>query len=189
MGGVSDLFKGEVLTLLMIGLALSMDAFSLGLGLGAQGLRWRDVARLTVAIAALHVLFPLLSIWVGEWLRTVFGTVTQEVAALIMMLLGSRMAIAAVTAGDLQRQVPIQAGWWQILVFASGVSVDALSIGLSLGTSDVPAFLASGLFGLQSGLFALIGLSLGKKVNQTLGTYGQIMGGAVLVILGLRFFW
>lgn len=189
MGQVSFLVSSELMTLMMIGIALSMDAFSLGLGLGAQGLRWRDVLRLTIVISMLHIVFPLLSIWVGEWLHALYGGVVQQIAAVIMMILGSRMALSAIAMREDERKAPLQAGWWQLLLFACSVSMDALSIGFSLGTINVPPLLASGLFGVLSGLLALFGLYLGKKVNQTLGIYGQIAGGAVLVVLGLQFFW
>jgi len=186
---VSLYIGGELWTIAMIGFALSADAFSLGLGLGAQGLRWRDVAQLTIAISLLHVLFPLLSIWVGEMLHELFGNVVQQIAALIMMILGSKMTIEAIARTENGRQAPIRAGTWRLWLFACTVSLDALSVGFSLGTVRVPPLFSALTFGLLSGGIALAGLYLGKKVSQSLGEYGQIAGGAVLVILGLRFFW
>lgn len=186
---MSFFMTSEWLTVLMIGLALSMDAFSLGLGLGAQGLRWRDVLRLTIAISVLHVLFPLLSIWLGALLHRLFGSLAQQIAALIMMILGSKMTIEALSGKAEGVAVEIKPGFWHLLLFAATVSIDALSIGFSLGTVSVSPLLAALTFGALSGAIALTGLALGKKVNQTLGEYGQIAGGAILVILGMKFFW
>jgi len=186
---VSLWITGEWLTVLMIGLALSMDAFSLGLGLGAQGLRWRDVMRLTVAISVLHVLFPLLSIWLGAVLHRLFGTLAEQMAAVIMMLLGAKMTVEALASKGEGIAAAVKPGLWHLFLFACTVSIDALSIGFTLGTVNVAPFFAALVFGVLSGSIALIGLALGKKVNQTLGEYGQIAGGAVLIILGMKFFW
>ncbi|MCY0876634.1 MAG: manganese efflux pump [Firmicutes bacterium] len=186
---MSLFLAGEWVTVVMIGLALSMDAFSLGLGLGAQGLRWRDVLRLAVAISALHVILPLLSIWIGGLLQRALGTLAQQIAALIMMVLGSKMTIEALAGYGQGTAAEIKPGLWHLFLFAATVSIDALSVGFTLGTVHVPPLLAALTFGALSGSIALLGLGLGKKVNQTLGQYGQIAGGAILVMLGLKFFW
>ena len=39
---------GQLFTLLIIALALGMDAFSLGVGIGMRGIRLRDIIKLSV---------------------------------------------------------------------------------------------------------------------------------------------
>ncbi|KUO95276.1 manganese efflux pump MntP family protein [Ferroacidibacillus organovorans] len=191
------------LTVIIIGIALSMDAFSLGVGLGAQGMRWRDVVRLSLVISALHVILPLSGIWIGKWLHGIFGDIFQRLAALILMILGSKMALESIRRKvdeklpPLQANLriaddelpPLQSNLFQLSFFALGVSVDALSVGFSLGTLGVSPLFSSIAFGLLSGMLSLAGLYVGRKVNQALGEYGQLAGGAVLVALGLKIFF
>lgn len=177
-------------TVLFIGVALSMDAFSLGLALGAQGMQWRDIARLSVTISYFHILLPLVSIMIGDYLYSVFGDSFSRLAALVMMFLGAKMAVTAVRQSSMRdEQPPLQPQWGQILGLGFTVSIDALSVGFSLGTLLIRPIYAAFTFGLLSGLFALCGLALGKKVSQVFGQYGQLAGGFVLMILGLKFFF
>ncbi len=179
---------GTVFTVLMIGVALGMDAFSLGIGLGAQGLRWRDVARLSAMISLLHVLLPLGGIAIGDALHHLFGSTFQKIGAALLLLLGARMTLEAFRRDPQSVRAPVSAGPFKLLVFALSVSLDALSAGLSLGSLQVNALFAALVFGLSSGILSLAGLYLGRKATYTLGDYGQAAGGAVLVVLGLKLF-
>ncbi len=181
-----DGLAGLWVTLLTIGMALGMDAFSLGIGLGARGLRWRDVGRLTVLVAIMHVILPLVGIWLGDLLYLRFGGIIQKVAAIILMFLGAKMALEAWRREDIKVQVPISANLFALGVLAFSVSVDSLSVGFTLGTFRIHPFIPSLLFGAMSGTLSLTGLFLGKKVNLWLGSIGQVAGGAVLALLGLK---
>jgi len=176
-------------TIMMIGVALGMDAFSLGIGLGAQGLRWRDVTRLSVVISLLHVVLPLAGMLIGDMLFFHFGSIVQKLAAIVMMFLGSKMFVEAIEYSSKAITPPTAAAFPQLFVFALGVSIDALSVGLTLGTLEVNPFVSALIFGVQSGILAIAGLYIGRRVNQVLGRYGQLAGGAVLAVLGVKFFW
>ncbi len=176
-------------TIVMIGVALGMDAFSLGIGLGAQGLRWRDVARLSIVISLLHVALPLAGMLIGDVLFFHFGSIVQKLAAIVMMFLGSKMFVEAVDENRETVAPPVAAAFPQLFVFALGVSVDALSVGLTLGTLEVNPLVSALIFGALSGMLAIAGLYIGRRVNQMLGRYGQLAGGAVLAVLGVKFFW
>ncbi len=167
-----------------------MDAFSLGLALGAQGMRWRDVARLSSTISYFHIVLPLASMIIGDYLYSLLGDTFSRLAAMIMMFLGAKMAVSAIAhAGTLVEVPAFKPQWGQILGLGFTVSVDALSVGFSLGTLPIRPLYAALTFGVLSGTFAFGGLALGRKVSQVLGQYGQLTGGMVLMILGLKFFW
>ncbi len=176
-------------TLLMIGIALGMDAFSLGIGLGARGLRWRDVGRLTLLVALMHIILSLVGIWLGDLLYLSFGGIIQKVAAIILMFFGAKMVLEAGRREDAQKSIPVFANWLKLSILALGVSVDSFSVGVTLGTLRVHPLIPSLLFGVLSGVLSLVGLVLGKKVNLWLGNIGQVVGGAVLALLGLKFMY
>ncbi len=67
-GGISGMsiletgmHTGQLFTLLIIALALGMDAFSLGVGIGMRGIRLRDIIKLSVVIAIFHIVMPLMA--------------------------------------------------------------------------------------------------------------------------------
>lgn len=176
-------------TVILIGLALSMDAFSLGIGLGAQGLRWRDVGRLSLIISIFHLMLPLFGVWIGDVLYAHFGDIVQKITAVVMMFLGSQMIIKSIQYEVGIEPPPFRAHLLQLVGFAFGVSVDALSVGLTLGTLGMTPVVPAAIFAMLSGALSIAGLYIGRQVNGRLGRYGQVAGGAVLAFLGLKFFW
>lgn len=180
---------GTVATIVAIGAALGMDAFSLGIGLGAQGLRWRDVVRLSLVIGLFHVIFPLCSIWLGDVLHSLYGEFFQRLSALILMFLGAKMTVEAMQRNMRFTTPPPAAHLLQLIAFATTVSLDSLSVGFSLGTMNVNPLWASLIFGSISATLSALGLFVGRTFNQVLGTYAEIAGGIVLIILGMMFFW
>ncbi|PWI58014.1 hypothetical protein BM613_06050 [Sulfoacidibacillus thermotolerans] len=166
-----------------------MDAFSLGLGLGAQGLRWRDVGRLSLIISLFHLLLPLLGVWIGDVLYARFGDIVQKITAVVMMFLGSQMIVKSLQFEMGIQPPPFRAHFLQLVGFAFGVSIDALSVGLTLGTLGMTPVVPAAMFALLSGALSMVGLYIGRQVNARLGRYGQLAGGAILAFLGLKFFW
>ena len=154
----------------------------------AQGLRWRDVARLSLMISFLHVLLPLSGIALGDALHHLFGSTFQKIGAALLLLLGARMTLEAFHRDPDLLRPPLSAGPFKLLAFAFSVSLDSLSVGLSLGSLHIHALLAALLFGALSGILSLAGLYLGRQATHALGDYGQAAGGAVLVVLGLKLF-
>nr|NNM90474.1 manganese efflux pump [Bacilli bacterium] len=175
-------------TVLLMGLALSMDALSLGVALGAEGIRRRDSVRLAVMIGYFHILLPLLSILIGDWLSTLFGEVFSRLAAFFMMILGAKMAIEALRQTTPKRsRKPLVTDWWHITGMGLAVSIDALAVGFSLGAIDVKPLYAAITFGVVSSSFAFMGMMIGRRVHRQLGHHGQLIGGMILLMLGLKF--
>lgn len=181
-------WAGHLATIVMIGVALGMDAFSLGVGLGTKGLGRRDARRLILLVSMMHVALPLLGILLGDLLYWRFGGIIQKVAAVILMFLGAKMAVEA-WRREGTTPAAVVAGWWQLIVLALGVSVDSLSVGFSLGTFQIHPLIPSLIFGALSGSLTLAGLYVGKKVSMWFGRVGQLAGGAVLALLGLKFMY
>ena len=70
-----------------------------------------------------------------------------------------------------------------LFVFAFGVSIDSFSVGLSLGIYGAQTVITILLFGFISMLLAWTGLFIGRHAKGMLGTYGEIVGGIILVDL------
>ena len=72
---------------------------------------------------------------------------------------------------------------FSLFVFAFGVSIDSFSVGLSLGIYGAQTVITILLFGFISMLLAWTGLFIGRHAKGMLGTYGEIVGGIILVDL------
>lgn len=179
---------GQILTLLMIAIALGMDAFSLGIGLGIQRLSLRKIVWLSVAIGLFHIGMPLIGMALGQML----GRVMKEIATLVgggmLCFLGANILFQLFRAEKKENNFNVHS-WWGSLLFAMSVSLDSLSAGFSLGLFAVDQLLALSLFGVIGMLMAGSGLYIGRYVGKWLGNYGEALSGIILLVLGSKFLW
>lgn len=178
---------GQFYTILMIGFALGMDAFSLGIGLGTLDIRLRTIAKISLTIGLFHILMPLLGIFTGLFLTKVVGNVASFIGGLVLCYLGIQMFWGAIFKGEEASGSARKIGGLEMLLFSLSVSMDALSVGFSFGLFAVNVWLAVVVFGFLGTMMSAVGLLLGKRVGHRLGTWGEVLGGVILFAFGLKF--
>lgn len=170
-------------TVLLIAVALGMDAFSLSIGVGMQGITTYRSGQLSAIIGILHVILPLLGIYLGQALGTVAGNIAGYVGAGVLIILGAKMIYEEFTE---EEESMDKLSGWQFVVLPVSVSLDSLSIGFSLGTFGVGQLIfVTGTFGIVAALMTLAGIFLGTRIGHTVEKT-SILGGGILVILGLK---
>lgn len=176
---------GQLLTILIMALALGMDAFSLGIGVGMKGVRLKDIFRISMVVALFHIIMPLLGMFTGHFVSEVLGHVTAFAAGGLLILLGCHMIYNSIYGGivpllDYRSNVGV-------VLYSLGVSVDSFSVGVTLGMFQSNLLLTMAAFGGAGGLMSILGLLLGRHVSRGLGEYGEAIGGAVLLAFGILF--
>ncbi|RLL42897.1 hypothetical protein D8M04_15225 [Oceanobacillus piezotolerans] len=180
---MAEYYIGEIFTLLLMSLALSMDAFSVSLGMGMQQLRLKRIALIGIVIGIFHVMMPFIGILLGKFVSDSIGDFAIIAGGLLLIGIGIQMMINAFIQDDSKMIRPIGFG---LLVIALTVSLDSFSIGLGLGMSGVKTALAIILFGISSTMLTWLGLYLGRKVHGFIGKYSEILGGSILCGLGIQ---
>jgi putative Mn2+ efflux pump MntP len=176
---------GQFFTLLLMAIALGMDAFSLGIGMGMKGIRLLDIVKYSVTIALFHVLMPLMGMFMGQYVGTLLGGVAVAVGGALLVVLGAHMIYSALRGDSVQSFNHRSLGG--LVLFSAMVSIDAFSVGVSLGMFASDLLLAVLLFGLFGGLLSVLGLLLGRRVNHWAGEYGEAFGGLILLLFGIKF--
>lgn len=176
---------GQLITIVIIALALGMDAFSLGIGLGVRGIRLLNIARVSFVIGLFHIVMPLMGMFMGKYVSSLLGDVATAAGGALLVVLGSHMLYTALR-GDSSETVDYT-GFWGLLLFALMVSIDSFSVGLSLGIFSSDILLTVLIFGFFGGGMSVLGLLLGRRVNSWVGEYGEALGGLILLVYGIRF--
>lgn len=176
---------GQTLTILLIAVALGMDAFSLSLGIGMKGIRLRDVAKISAAVAVFHVLMPLVGFFTGKYMSTLLGDLAVAIGGGLLVALGAHMIYSSIR-GENVRSID-HGSALGLLAFAVSCSVDSLSVGVSLGMFSTDLILTVMLFGVLGGFMSAVGLMIGRRVGAMIGEYGEAFGGVVLLTFGLLF--
>ncbi|RKP47320.1 manganese efflux pump [Cohnella endophytica] len=176
---------GEILTILVMAVALGMDAFSLGVGIGLKGVRLYDIVKLSSIIGLFHVLMPLGGMLTGQYVSGLLGGIATTVAGGLLLLLGGHMVYSSLR-GEAVDSIDHRAVGG-MLVFSFSVSIDSFSVGISMGMFSAHVLLTVLLFGFFGGAMSVMGLMLGRRASRSLGGYGEALGGVILLAFGLLF--
>ncbi|MDP4096106.1 manganese efflux pump MntP family protein [Paenibacillus sp. P96] len=176
---------GQLLTVLILALALGMDAFSLGVAVGMKGVRLNEVLRISTVVALFHMVMPLLGMFTGHFMGEMLGHAASYAAGVLLILLGCHMIYNSIYGNGVQiLDYRSTAG---VILYSLGVSMDSFSVGVTLGMFRSDLLLTIAVFGAAGGLMSVLGLLLGGRVSRNLGDYGEAIGGAVLFAFGIMF--
>ncbi len=176
-------FIGELITIMIMALALGMDAFSISLGMGMYRLRLRQVFNIGMTVGIFHIFMPLLGILAGRFLSEKFDTIAGFIGGGLLLVLGLQMIIASLKKESESLLTPVGFG---LILFALSVSLDSFSVGLSLGIYGAKTWLVLICFGAGAMLLSWLGLFIGRRVQDWLGKYSEILGGAILILFGIK---
>ena len=174
---------GELITLSVMAFALGMDAFSVGLGMGMIPLRLKQIFYIGMTIGIFHIMMPLAGIGVGKFLSSHLGNVATYAGGSLLIILGGQMIFSSFKQEERTIVAPVGYG---LLMFALSVSLDSFSVGLSLGIYGARTLVTILLFGLFSTILTWSGLLLGRKVQKWFGSYGEALGGSILLAFGMK---
>lgn len=174
---------GEYVSLCFMAVALGMDAFSVGLGMGMLALRLKRIFTIGLTIGLFHTAMPFIGIMLGRFISSKLEGFAVIGGGLLLFALGLQMLLSSFNRENKKMLRPVGIG---LLLFAISVSLDSFSVGLSLGMSGVKTVLALLLFGAASTVLTWFGLLLGRKARGLLGVYSELLGGSILCAFGLR---
>lgn len=175
----------QLLQITFIGLALGTDAFSLSIGIGMKRICAYDILKTSVIIGIFHVIMPLIGLLLGEILGTALGVYAKYIGSILIALIGVNMLIESCKDNG-EKDCDKKIVGWSLIILAISVSLDALTVGLGLGTIGFSLPLAVGIIGIFGGVMTSIGLIFGRYLGAWFGEKSEFVGGIVLIILGLR---
>lgn len=178
-------------TLLMLAIALGADAFSLSVGIGMARITYRQIAIISLTVLVFHIFMPITGFFAGEVLGSLVGRAANIIGALVLIFLGSKMLKEAFQNKEENEGGPniLVMNTWGLIVLAGSVSLDALSVGFTLGTQQVNLFQAALVIGIVAGLMTASGLLFGRQIGKWLGAKAEIIGGIILIGIGIKIFF
>jgi manganese efflux pump family protein len=173
-----------MVTLLLLGFALSLDSFRVSLGLGTLKLSRLRQLQIVIAFGVCDALAPLIGLLIGKSLLQIVGPWVEHLGPLLLCAYGIYVIYIA------QRCAGKEAGEtdrWMVLGLPLSLSLDNLIAGTTLGMIGFPILLSVAVIGVMSALFALVGLRLGNTAVKLLRIRADLVGGVVLIFIALSF--
>lgn len=171
----------EIITLFIIAIALSMDTFSLSLGIGTSNITKKRMLIFSIIVGIMHFIMPILGSLLGKKLVSFFTLKSDFLLGIILIYLAITMFIELIKPEEQQKDMNLI----NMFLLALGVSIDSFSTGIGLPAITSNMFLAVFIFSGVSFCFTYLGLLIGKYANHLLGIYATIFGAILLIIIGL----
>lgn len=170
----------EIVFILLIGISLSMDTFSLSLTLGTVSEN-KLIKILPLFVGIFHFFMPILGNFIGITLINLLNLASNIILGTVLIVLGINLAIHYFKDESAEINLNIIG----ILIFALSVSIDSFSVGLGINDITNNYYIASVIFALCSASFTYLGIIIGKYSSKLIGKYAIILGIFLLLILGI----
>lgn len=171
----------EIVTLFSVGIALSMDTFSLSLGLGTFNISNKKALMLSTMVGIMHFLMPFIGVLLGIKLIELFKLDSNFLLGLILIAISFEMIFDLLKKEEKNFNLSLLG----MFLFSVGVSLDSFSTGLGLNAITNNIYMAMTIFSICSFCFTYLGLILGKYCNRILGVYSSVIGAFLLLIIGI----
>jgi putative Mn2+ efflux pump MntP len=173
--------------ILLIALALSVDAFAVSMAASASGRVNGAVSagRLAFHFGLFQFFMPVIGWAAGATLERGIAAVDHWVAFVLLVVVGARMFRAGLNPRVLAPHRDVSRGM-PLLALSTAVSVDALAVGFSLGMLKVDIWIPSVVIGLVAMTMSLIGIALGSGLHARLGRFAELAGGVVLIAIAVK---
>lgn len=175
----------SIAAVLLLAVALGTDSFSLCLGIGLAGVRRAQVYLISFTVLLFHIFMPLLGWYAGEYVGSLLGRWAGYIGAAVLLYLGVKMIRGGLHPPE-ENPRPVSLNTAGLLLLAASVSMDALSVGFTLGTQRVNLLATVLTFGIVAGLMTCLGLVLGKLLGRLAGARAQLLGGLILLGIGIK---
>jgi len=172
-----------LLTTILIGVSLSMDAFSLALIYGTNYLNKKEIYLLSIIVGIFHFFMPLIGIFFGNIISQYFILNLNLIVSIIFGIIGIEMIISSFK----EEEININTNILGLLMFGLSVSIDSLTTGIGISVINNNYLQCSIIFMIVSSIFTYLGLILGNKLNKKLGHISTLIGGITLIILAIYY--
>ncbi len=196
-----------ILEIILLGIALSMDAFAVSV---TDGLTYTDINKkksffIASVFGLMQALMPLVGFWLVEIIAILVGEsgganagkimsdVVSWIAFILLLIIGGKMLIEGIK--DLKKTPEEKEvktfSIKEVLYFGFATAIDALGTGVALhsGLSTTSTiWLHVSIIMLITFSFSLVGLFLGRQIVRLLkGKFEitAIIGGCILIILAI----
>ncbi|MBR3864017.1 MAG: manganese efflux pump [Clostridia bacterium] len=177
--------------LLIMGVALSMDAFAVSIckGLKMRPFNIKQALLVGLFFGGAQGLMPLIGWFLGKQFESYITSFDHWIAFVLLAFIGIKMIIEALKKDDGEEcdccETSFKIG--ELAIMAIATSIDALAVGITFGLlPNVNILSGVSIIGITTFTLCIGGTFIGYKFGSALKNKAEIAGGIVLVLIGLK---
>ncbi len=177
----------DIASVLFIALGLAMDAFAVSIASGVIIKRQKVKKALTfgVMFGGFQMVMPVIGWGAGHTFRSLILNIDHWIAFGLLVAIGIKMIYEAVRIERVERAEKAMTGFI-LLGLSVATSMDALAVGLSFAFLRVWIIFPAIVIGIMTFIMSFIGIFLGSRYGELFEEKIEIIGGAILILIGVR---
>jgi len=178
----------DLVTPIVIGIALSMDCFAVSLAIGTS--TKTNLLNAALIIASCFGIFQAGMTLIGWAAGTGFtGYISgydHWLAFLLLAIIGAKMIHEGFETEDEDEETIKVIRFVPVMVLSFATSIDALAVGVSFAFLQMSVLLPALIIGTVAFIISFAGVMSGMKLQSILGKKIEIAGGLILILIGLN---
>ena len=179
-----------MLSILLIGVSLSMDAFAISVtnGLTLKDFNWRHALWMGIYFGGFQFLMPLLGCFLGSTVSRYVTALGPYISFFLLAFIGGKMLWDSFhDDDDGEENGMLTLSHKRLLAMAVATSIDALAVGVSFAFQpDVRLLPSCILIGCTTFVISFAGAMLGSRIPGLSGKKAGVLGGVVLIGIGVK---
>lgn len=175
------------ISILLVGLAMSTDAFAAAIGKGAAMVRprWPQAVRAGLVFGIVEGLTPIAGWLLGTAASRYAKAWDHWIAFVLLAALGVHMIWQSLqTDGPAEAAESGNGSLLKLAIAGFATSIDAMAVGVGLAFVDVPILVVALVIGLCTFVMVTLGVMLGRALGAVIGRRAELAGGVILIAVG-----
>ena len=162
-----------LISIIIIAIALAMDAFSVSLtkGFTQKNLTKSQILYYGLFFGFFQFIMPVIGYICGTTISSFVSTVAPWIAFFLLLAIEYIMDTFS---------------FKELTLLAVATSIDAFAVGITFALLNMSLLLPCTIIGIVAFIFSISGIFIGKKLGNYFGDKFEILGGAVLILIGIK---
>ena len=175
----------SILELILLSVALAMDAFAVSIckGLSLKKIEINHMLLAGIWFGGFQALMPVLGYFCGSKFADKVDKFDHWIAFLILALIGASMIKES---RDDEEEANSNMDVKTMFFLAVATSIDALTVGITFAFLDVNIVLAVVMIGVITFVISSAGVKIGSIFGDKYKSKAEMVGGVVLIMIGVK---
>ena len=182
-----------IMNSVLLGVGLSMDAFSVSLanGLHEPEMKKKKICGIAGVFAFFQALMPMIG-WICvhtviQYFKA-FEKFIPWIALILLLFIGGKMLLEGIREKE-SDPGKTKVGLMALLVQGVATSIDALSVGFTIAEYEISMVVACVLIiAVVTFVICFLGVMIGKKFGTRFSGRATVLGGVILVLIAIEIF-
>ncbi len=178
--------KMDLLSLFILAVGLSMDAFAVSIckGLAMDRVTLKKAGIVGLWFGGFQALMPMIGYILGSQFERFITAIDHWITFVLLGIIGASMIKEAMSGDEEHATASLDVKTMFLLAVAT--SIDALAVGVTFAFLQVNIIAAVLFIGMTTLLLSMIGVKVGNVFGLRYKAKAEIAGGVILILMGIK---